>query len=118
LVGGYIIGVGGHVELEDARLPFDVDATLHVAAMREIREEIGCRCKPERLHRMICTDIELSDNEVNSAHLGIVYVFDTSARSMKNVPADELEFVGWKTRAELKTYELESWSQFVLENAL
>jgi len=122
LVGGYIIGVGGHVEIEDAvtdeRSGFLTESALFHAAMREIREELGIRPKPESLHQMQMAEIRLSDNPVNSAHLGIVYTYETSARSMKNVPEDELEFIGWKTKKELKTYELESWSQFVLENAL
>jgi len=119
LVGGYIIGIGGHVELDDAEgSPFDVDATLYSAAVREIHEEICCSCRSVSLYKMICTEIELSDNEVNSAHLGVAYIFYTSARSMKNVPADELEFIGWKTKSELKEYELEAWSEFVMENAL
>ncbi len=119
LLLGYTIGVGGHVETTDNAAPGEpIMEIVYRCALREIKEEIGIRTKTERLS-LIPMEINKNATAVDCVHTGIVFIHDTKARQMKKVPKDgELDFVGWKTKEELREYTLESWSQTVLEEML
>lgn len=120
LVGGYIIGVGGHVEVTDVDYRHDTyEEVINAAACREISEEIGIKhTNVDRLKKMDLHEICLSENEVDRAHYGMIFTYDTNSRSLRKVPDDELEFVGWKMKSELRGYQLESWSNYVLKEVL
>jgi predicted NUDIX family phosphoesterase len=107
LIDGYTIGIGGHIEPIDLYgKRYDV---LFSAAVREIEEEVGA--SSVKSITMTNVMIESDATEVDSVHLGIVFVAELNSQPV--CIDEELEWNGWKTFSELDLYELESWSKII-----
>lgn len=111
------IGLGGHIDLPDAKFDgdnqFDVERTIHGAAARELFEELGLdEVPPVTLAGMIV----MNDTEVDRVHLGVVGVVH-----LKEVPAgsEETGAISMFAPAELLQlpdmgYELENWTKILV----
>jgi predicted NUDIX family phosphoesterase len=110
------IGVGGHVNMGDA-LPFSEFPTssqrwtiIHKAIKRELLEEL------EGLGDIRTPSffgfLDVDTTPVDEVHFGIVFKL-ICTDSSKVKPSSEIEEIRWVTLEELKSYELENWSELV-----
>lgn len=106
------IGIGGHINSEDAdQASLDKD-TYSVGVEREVNEEINLTgTHTQRIVALINDD----SNEVGAVHLGVVHLFDLDSADVTPNEAviEELQFL---SPAELQSRHdaLESWSQICL----
>ena len=108
------IGIGGHINSEDAAQASLERDTYLTGVDREINEELllksGYR---QRLAGLINDD----SSEVGRVHLGVVHVFDLDSPdvSANEAPITDLE---WLDAAELlaRRDRLETWSQICLDH--
>ena len=121
LHGKLAIGVGGHVDLEDAQVcedgSLDVFETVAVSSLREIEEEIGIQAKPEDITWTGL--IRIDDGEVDRVHLGIVGELSLSSlkedgiaqeiANAKFMPYDEINKLAHQGRV------LEAWTAVIVE---
>lgn len=117
LHGKVSIGIGGHVNLDDAR---SEEGVLHVAVTirrgmeREFREEISgvfdVKCSVEGF-------IYDSSNEVGSVHLGLLVVCESQLEAEMGFNDEGMESLGWLTLEELLSgdYDLETWTALALQ---
>lgn len=113
------VGVGGHVNLEDAgiwmdeKTGLDLDSTLRCAVFRELAEELG---NVEQFDRAIdCGSFELDGSPVDKDHQARVFV--TCLGSQTNPIDPGMIGPRWLSYQELTeiTDRLESWSVKTLE---
>ncbi|HOZ99847.1 NUDIX domain-containing protein [Mesotoga prima] len=106
----YSIGVGGHINLEDGRLPWEA---FENGFQREIREEVSVK-----IHSMdylgILNDLQ---TEVSRVHIGVVYIAEVDFGGFN----EKEKFTG--AMAEIKVLSeyresMETWSQIVLDYLL
>jgi predicted NUDIX family phosphoesterase len=108
------LGIGGHINAEDAAAASLERDTYLTGVEREINEELKLDTTyTQRIVALLNDD----SNEVGQVHLGIVHVFElaTEAVSANEAPITQMEFL---SRAELtaRRDQLESWSQFCLDH--
>ncbi|MFK5920743.1 MAG: hypothetical protein QM496_01080 [Verrucomicrobiota bacterium] len=106
------IGIGGHINSEDAdQASLDKD-TYSIGVEREVNEEVNLTgSHTQRIVALINDD----SNEVGAVHLGVVHLFDLDSADVTPNEAiiEELQFL---TPEELQSRHeaLESWSQICL----
>lgn len=110
LTGKYSLGIGGHLEKSDGLYNDYIKSGL----LRELKEEIDIQAniKSIDLVGMICSD----NTEIDSVHLGMVYVVEVDGFNVKVKEKDIL--VGdWISKEKLLNFEgeLESWSRIAIE---
>lgn len=121
LHGKISIGIGGHIDIEDAVLipkvgAIDLMMTMHQSAIREIYEEIGIRVKPEDLNFVAI--IRCNDTPVDAVHVAMVAICDISHIVIGNLTfEDTVDDVFFATKEEIVAdpVEKETWSNLVLE---
>src|SRR3954470_7016516 len=101
----YSIGVGGHINPEDA----DVAGGLE----REWREEIEADFVPEFVPIGVLND---DDNDVGAVHLGLVYAADAGGRPVAIREREKLEgrFASWDEVTAVAD-KLETWSALLFD---
>lgn len=107
------IGIGGHINSEDAdQASLDKD-TYSIGVEREVNEEINLTGSHTQ---QIVALINDDSNEVGAVHLGVVHLFDLDSSDVTPNEAviEELQFL---TPDELTARRdaLETWSQICLE---
>ena len=122
LHGMVSLGVGGHIDIEDAtigcdeeEIQMDVAATIVGSCERELEEEAGLLLSqiPELYfnHALLS-----SDDEVGQVHIGLIAVIDVPKEHV--VPGKELRNARWVPISELHAMigECENWSQILINN--
>ncbi len=108
------LGIGGHINSEDAEQASLERDTYLTGVEREINEELKLDTPYQQRIVALLND---DSNEVGQVHLGIVHVFDLESEAVapNEAPITQLEFL---TRDELLARRdlLESWSQFCLDH--
>ena len=111
LQGKLSIGLGGHMDGGE-----DMDTALY----RELEEEVGLTVD-DIVTASYCGSIYSEATEVDSVHIGLVYVLVTSADEIECLEKETLEG-RWFTVDELRTLRnegrMESWSEIVFDNLL
>lgn len=119
------IGVGGHIDLTDARTNpegrFDLDATIMDATIREITEELG-EINDHVVYRKWAGIIIDNENPVGQVHIGMAnvwYMHDRFDVLKHTKIEDSLTGVGFYTCEQLlDDLQLESWSRLMLNNIM
>ena len=110
LTGKYSLGVGGHLERVDGT----DNNYIKSGMMRELDEEFDIKSsiKSIDLIGMICSN----NTEVDSVHLGLVYVVEVSGLEV-SVKETETLVGDWISKDSLLNFdgELESWSKIAVE---
>jgi predicted NUDIX family phosphoesterase len=104
------IGVGGHINPDDANL---FDSPYRQAMLREVAEEVRLETEYEES----CLGLINDDSApVGQVHLGIVHVFELAEPKAQR-REQGLTKAGFTRLAELRRArgEFETWSQFVLD---
>ena len=111
LVGQASIGLGGHIDFGE-----DVSKCLY----RELKEEVGII--PEYIVDItFCGFLHSEATEVDSVHVGMVYLAYTDRDDIACIEKDKLSGT-WITKNELHRLKmngfLESWSELVVDHVL
>jgi len=111
LHGFYSCGIGGHIDIEDAR--GTIEETVTTGMMRELKEELA-NFREDRVELVYRGIINETESAVGQVHLGLVY---TALCLGDYVPQSSEETTGmeWKTPKELKPVKKELWSDLALE---
>ena len=120
LHGKASIGVGGHIDLQDVvheDSVLDLDQTLRLSCIREIREEIGLEIEGDDLHWKGL--IVRRDKDVDRVHLGIVAEIDLDDEMRGQIEPNgeigEIRFINPSTfAADMSGNEIEAWTKAVL----
>lgn len=116
LAGRLSIGVGGHVNDNDANGTRLSPADFLCAMERERKEELIC---PDVLSSFFKGWINDDSDPVGQVHLGAVYVCHIPDRHDVSIRphGEDLESVGWLTAAEIleRKNEFEKWSVLSLD---
>lgn len=117
--GRYSCGVGGHVDAVDAAQPFDPDATLRRAWLRELTEELQASpmCLADvRLHGLVYE----GQSAIGRVHLGVVFVARWCGPTPPQPPEGEaLHALGFMPLAQIATdTRFELWSRLVAGHLL
>lgn len=118
LLGDYSVGFGGHVELTDVQCHsddlLDLEKTLNTALVRELSEEVGLQSDvlEHATHYGYINDMT---DPVGRVHLGVVYAIRLDADQDIRPNEQGLQWVGWRTAAEMRALKLERWSQLLTE---
>ncbi|MDR1827948.1 MAG: NUDIX domain-containing protein [Methylobacteriaceae bacterium] len=110
LTGLYSVGLGGHIEENDARP--DLRQTVHACILRELAEELA-DFDPLRItldYRGVINEIE---TPVGLVHLGLVHLA-RCAPGYRPLPGAEISGAQWKSAAELAGLRRELWSDLAL----
>lgn len=119
LHGKVSIGFGGHLDMADCCLSgsvIDLEATIKVAALREIEEEVGIK------KELQITDIDIlpqkivsSETPVDAVHIGLVAIINLDSEDIVS-REDQLEILGFKTPEEILAYpEIENWTRGLVQ---
>lgn len=108
------LGIGGHINSEDAQQASLERDTYLTGVEREVNEELKLGSSyTQRIVALLNDD----SNEVGQVHLGVVHVFDLASTDIapNEAPITQLEFL---TREELtaRREQLETWSQICLDH--
>jgi len=111
LHGFYSCGLGGHIDIDDARDTFK--ETVATGMMRELKEELA-GFREDRVELVYRGIINETESPVGQVHLGLVY---TALCLGDYAPQSSEETTGmeWKTPEELKLVKKELWSDLALE---
>jgi len=120
LHGKASIGVGGHIDLEDVvheDSVVDLDQTLRLSCIREIREEVGLDIEGDDLQWKGL--IVRRDSDVDRVHLGIVAEIDLDdemkSQIEPNAEIGEIRFIHPSNFvAETSGNTIEAWTKAVL----
>lgn len=111
----FSIGIGGHMNDGDAAGGhFDL-AAYQRAVERETNEELRITTPcTDRIVALLNDD----SNPVGQVHLGVVHVFECESDSVSAAAIGEITQLGFFTPEELRAefVQLETWSQFCVEN--
>lgn len=114
--GHYTIGLGNHILQRDS-IGNNVLAIVDTAMIRNLGDYIN-------LSDVFCNSIQfltmkeiirLNTTQFDRSHLGIWYSCIVELGTTIETISPELEFVGWKNLEELKTYDLNMWSSYIVE---
>jgi predicted NUDIX family phosphoesterase len=110
----YSIGVGGHINDDDAAK--GIDNIIHCGMRREIEEEMTI--KDERSCELVGV-INDNSSEVSRVHMGLVYVLTTGSPQFEIAEKDKYT-ANWATVEEMLPFydKMESWTQIVYDNLL
>lgn len=105
--------LGGHVSEFELDKSSSEDS-IQQALTRELHEEVTTDFDIQE--KTFLGVVYLDDNDVNSVHVGVVYVFDVSNNSAQ-VKEEGLESVGWVTVDYLRKNrdKLTYWSRLVID---
>ena len=107
------IGIGGHINSEDANQASLNKDTYTIGVEREVKEEINLTGSHKQEIVALIND---DSNEVGAVHLGVVHLYDleSSAVTPNEANIEELQFY---TPEELhaRRDSMETWSQICLE---
>jgi len=111
LHGFYSCGIGGHIDIDDARDTFK--ETVAAGMRRELNEELADFREDavELVYRGIINEAE---SAVGQVHLGLVYTA-LCPGDYAPKPSEETAGMEWKTPEELKLVKKELWSDLALE---
>lgn len=120
LHGKVTIGVGGHVDLDDVvseKSIINLKATLSLAAVREIEEEIGLAVETDRIEWTGL--IMRRDGPVDRVHLGYVAklrINDDEASNIKETEeTGKIQFMRQDIIEEnMVGYEIEAWTNAII----
>lgn len=120
LHGKVTIGVGGHVDLDDVvseKSIINLKATLSLAAVREIEEEIGLAVETDRIEWTGL--IMRRDGPVDRVHLGYVAklrINDDEALNIKETEeTGKIQFMRQDIIEEnMVGYEIEAWTNAII----
>lgn len=121
LHGKLAIGVGGHVDLEDAKITkdgaLDLFATISCSSLREIEEEIGVKAGPDAIRWTGL--IRINEGEVDRVHLGVVGELNLASTGHGEI-AVEIQNARFMSYDELKDQSdqgrvLEAWTAAILK---
>lgn len=112
------IGFGGHVNLSDVAesdaCGIDFRMTLARAELREFMEELFPIPNLSERHSLgILYD---DSNSVGRVHLGLIYLIPELSYVNYASKDPSIDIIGWLSKDELASHELESWSSIVLEH--
>lgn len=105
------VGIGGHINSDDAAAASLERDTYMTGVDREMNEELHIN-SPYR--QRIVALLNHDDNEVGRVHLGVVHLFDLDAPEVAPNEAEILEtqfLEPWALRDHARYALLESWSQ-------
>ncbi|HEX2746803.1 MAG TPA: hypothetical protein VHM91_02295, partial [Verrucomicrobiales bacterium] len=108
------LGIGGHINSEDAAQASLEKDTYLTGVDREMNEELllntGYR---QRIVALINDD----SNEVGQVHIGVVHLFDLDSEDVaaNEAPITNLEFLS-RADLELRRDKLETWSTICLDH--
>jgi len=108
------VGIGGHVNDQDANGGGMNEAAYHTAVQRELHEELQINTAyKENIVALLNDD----SNPVGRVHLGVVHIFVLESADVA-ANEDEITELGFLTPAELRARKdsLESWSQICVKN--
>ncbi len=108
------LGIGGHINSDDAAQSSLEKSTYLTGVEREMNEELLLRSAyTQRIAALINDD----SSEVGRVHIGVVHVFELESEDVaaNEAPITSLE---WLSRAELlaRRDQLETWSQICLDH--
>ena len=110
LHGFYSCGIGGHIDIDDARDTFE--ETVSAGMRRELKEELA-DFQEDRVELVYRGIINETESPVGQVHLGLVYdclCLDDYAPE----PSEETAGMEWKSLEELKLVKKELWSDLAL----
>jgi len=111
LHGFYSCGLGGHIDIEDARDTFI--ETVTAGMTRELKEELA-GFRENRIELVYRGIINETESPVGQVHLGLVYT-GLCLGDYAPEPSEETTGMEWKTPEELKLVKKELWSDLALE---
>jgi predicted NUDIX family phosphoesterase len=111
LHGFYSCGIGGHIDIEDARSTFA--ETVTTGMMRELKEELAGFWE-DRVKLVYRGIINETESAVGQVHLGLVYTC-LCLGDYAPEASEEITGMEWKTPEELKLVKKELWSDLALE---
>jgi len=111
LGGLYSIGIGGHINLEDANSAKICLAEYQRALIRERHEELIC---PEDIESQFIGWINDDSDPVGQVHLGAVHLckIDSHEDIYIKPEGEDLHFAGWLNHSEIlkRKHYFEKWS--------
>jgi len=111
LHGFYSCGLGGHIDIDDARDTFK--ETVAAGMTRELSEELA-DFRQDRVELVYRGIINETESSVGQVHLGLVYTAQCLGGYAPR-PSEETEGMEWKTPEELKLVNKELWSDLALK---
>jgi len=111
LHGFYSCGIGGHIDIEDARDTFK--ETISAGMTRELNEELA-NFREDRVELVYRGIINETESAVGQVHLGLVYTAQCLGDYAPQ-PSEETAGMEWKSPEELKLVNKELWSDLALE---
>lgn len=107
------IGIGGHVNAEDAEQSHLDKDTYTIGVEREIDEELNIAGRHDQRIVALLND---DSNEVGQVHLGVVHLFEleTDEVTSNEAPITELGFFTIE-ELEARREQMETWSQICLD---
>jgi len=118
LAGRLSVGIGGHINSEDAGGPRLTPETYRLALLREREEELRC---PEEISTNFIGWINDDANPVGQVHLGAVHLCPVESRDDVRIRknGEDIHQVGWWTIKEIKkkAERFEHWSLLAVELA-
>jgi predicted NUDIX family phosphoesterase len=111
LHGFYSCGIGGHIDLDDAR--DTLEETVAAGMMRELKEELA-NFREDLVELVYKGIINETESPVGQVHFGLVYTC-LCLGDYAPEPSEETTGMEWKTPEELKLVKKELWSDLALE---
>jgi predicted NUDIX family phosphoesterase len=108
------LGIGGHINADDAAQSSVEQDTYLTGVAREMNEELRLRSSyRQRIVALINDD----SNEVGQVHIGVVHLFDLDGDDVaaNEAPITELSFLSREELAERRS-SLETWSQICFDH--
>lgn len=131
LLGGYSIGFGGHIDLEDVKLGLsntvNVVDTVIESITRELNEETTLDVEDiQKLRTHIHTTgmvddfIKLDLNDTDMVHLGLA--FSLMVKGDVDCPEQSMEKIGWFKIDDIEKQclakPLENWSKYIVDSII
>ncbi|MDC0047796.1 hypothetical protein OAL09_00470 [Verrucomicrobia bacterium] len=108
------LGIGGHINQDDAEQSSLERDTYMTGVDREINEELELNCGYTQKAVALIND---DSNEVGKVHIGIVHLFDLTGNDISPGESNiqDLQFLN-KDKLIKERENLETWSQICLDN--
>jgi len=114
LIGGYSIGLGGHIN------PCDTNGihSVYECIKRELLEEVGLFSN-EYNNSSFSIIINTNENIVDAVHIGLVFFVETKKENIEIKEKTKLKG-SWVEKKDLKNFyeKFESWSKIVFDNVI